>query len=250
VYGGIKITVISKTPLIPINLEKTPIPWNYEFALVTSPELIKMAAKEEQVDPLFFNNFIHVARILHWVIKIRWDSKHNLPAMPKGHKNDYKSLGYLYSSVIDVIQELDFLDLTNHYTTSAQWFVEILTEGALDSPNCDQSKNADIKQIQSENRSLFSSGTNPFNPELEPSTCDLINRALTLCDRSDIFRKKLWGNFRAARIEWLNEYRKPSWRSPRRIERKTKTGEILEEIIVQQGSRGRSTEKLPPLILP
>lgn len=248
-YGGIEITVSSKTALIPINLEKTPIPWDYEFALATSPELLKMAANGEQVDPFFFNSFIHVARILHWVIKIRWNSKHKLPTMPKGHKNDYRSLGYLYSTLIDVIQELDFLGLTSGYDTSAQWFMEILAEGALDCPNCDQSKDADIKGIQSQNKSLFSSGTNPFNPELEPSTYDLINRALILCDRSDVFKKKLWGKFRAARIEWLNEYRKSHWRSPRRIEEKTDTGEIVQKVVIQTGTKGRSTRKLPPFNL-
>jgi hypothetical protein len=245
-------------PLVPIDLEVTPIPWKDQFALATHPALLEMAAVDGEVDALFYGAYCHVAKILHWVIKLSWDSKHKLPKLPRGQKKAYESLGQLYSLVITLCERCHFLGYGSSYNNAAEWFIDVLSEQRLDSPNADQSKDADIKQMQKENKHLFSDLINPFNPLEEPATYQLVEASLAIREKSDIFLKKIWEPLKAARQAWLKEYRKSTWRSPRRIIKKNadespilnKDGfPIIEKVIIQVGRRGNQSQKLPPLFL-
>ncbi len=244
-------TPIESIPLVPINLDKTPMPWKREFQLLTHPDLLEMAAIEREVDPLFCGAYYHVAKVLHWVIKLRWDTKHKLPKLPRGQKKAYKPLGALYNAVIEICQECHFWGYGEQYDNAAQWFIEVLAEGALDCPNVDQSKDSDIKDMQNQNKCLFSAPPeNPFKATEEPSTYELIKAAIAIRGESDVFRKTKWRQLKKARLEWLSEYRQGSWRSPRKVVVKNKEGEVIgEKVVLQVGRGGNQTKTLPPLVL-
>ncbi len=250
--------MIEPIPLVPIDLQLTPIPWKHEFELVTDPALLEMAVVDGKVDALFYGAYYHVAKILHWVIKLSWDSKHILPKLPKGQKKAYKPLGHLYTVTISLCERCHFLGYGNHYNNAAEWFIDVLAEQRLDTPNIDQSKDLDIKQMQKENKQLFSDLINPFNPLQEPATYQLIEAALAICGKSNIFVEERWKPLKAARVEWLKEYRNSRWRSPRRIIKKNEDESpilnedgfpIIEKVFIQVGRRGNQSQKLPPLFL-
>jgi hypothetical protein len=245
-------------PIVPLDLEKTPLPWKNEFQQVTHPDLLGMAAIEGEVDALYYGAYYHMAKILHWVIKLKWDSQHKLPKLPRGQQKAYKPLGKLYVVVINLCQECHFWGYGKQYNNAAEWFAMVLTENALDCPNVDQSKDADIKQMQRQNKQLFSELENPFSPVEEPATYELIEAAIAICGKSDVLRKTIWKRLKEARLEWLNEYRTGVWRSPRRIienneDKSPKLNKdgfpIIEKAFIQVGKGGNQTQTLPPLFL-
>jgi hypothetical protein len=222
-------------PLIPIDLDKVNTPWNSKIAWISSPD--RLPAQKE-IPPLEAITFCHRVHILHWLVKLKWNSKHRTPYTPKGHKETYKPLGELYKRVLNTCMECHLLDLGSEYNTPAEWFRLILFETSVEGQNLNDGKDETVKKLQRGNRELAGL-SNPFNPTAEPHAYRLAQAALAVIDGgNDVFLKEVWRPLVKARQAWVRELRSERWQSMRHDG---------THWFLQSGGGGKNQRKIPPL---
>lgn len=186
------------------NLSAIPAPFNTEIALLMArPIAIEEPYEANEAQKKLLEYWICNWQIaLHWVIKFKWDSKHNFP-YHRGIVNQFKSIGtFLYHQLL-LCQECYSYHkqaTPTPYTNEAKWFAALHDEHLLANfnnvyfpldtkkgvKNCDR-KDADLHI----HRSYCDSVTmleNPFSNSLKlHANALLIDAAISLVHQSDSF---------------------------------------------------------------
>jgi len=227
--------------LIPIDIGSIhPECFGREIGIFSSPKLLLSAAKNGEISANDAISFTHRAYILHWLIKLKWDSQHQLPKFPKGHRDSYRVLGALYKAALDACQQCH--SAQTGYIDAGEWFRKILVEAAIEGPQFNKGKKATLKGVggcdglQRQNK-LLSCYENPFDQEREPHTWHLIEVARQRAEGWDIFRSQVWTPLVQSRKRWSVEFQSDVWRSLI-----LKGGELYE--IIGQGNQKRRVEKV------
>lgn len=77
--------------LIPIDGTKVPAAWLREINNLTSIVLLFQQEQDRRIPANAWTKYLHRVHTFHWLIKLKWDSKHKIPA-PYGNKDTYKPL--------------------------------------------------------------------------------------------------------------------------------------------------------------
>jgi hypothetical protein len=182
--------------------------------------LIILLLRNKKIDPIDWVFYLHRVNILHWIIKLKWNSKHKIPKFPNNVKDkDYKPcylvLAELYVTVVDLCC-LHFSRELTVYQNSANWFAHILYEGTVQSGDCSGKKTVDIKTVQKQNVNL-DNGINPINRNESPHTWKLIEIAKHGIGNKvqESTEEELWQLFIQRRKAWITEYKRPEWKATR-----------------------------------
>ncbi len=185
-----------KTEIIPVCKKGVPTDWH---GLISSIEGAAWVASQTRNSPMLVNS-IHRLLILHWLIKLRWNSKHKVPYTTRGLKDAHKPFGELYKSVSLIIQDCHFRQFgySRDYTHPVIWFAGILSENVVEGAY-QGNKSSGIKILQATTKKLRSY-ENPFDPE-KPHTWKFAQSAIDSAQAHslDIFAKELWRPFLTAR---------------------------------------------------
>ncbi len=183
--------------IIPICRKGVPKDWH---GLISTIEQAGLVAVKTKNSPMLINS-IHRLLILHWLIKLRWNSKHKVPYATKGLKDAHKPFGEVYKGVATIIQDCHFRQFgySRDYTHPVQWFAGILSENAIEG-TFQGNKTEGIKHLQATTKKLRSY-ENPFDQEREPHTWKFAQTAIDSAQAHglDIFAKEQWRPFLAAR---------------------------------------------------
>lgn len=195
-------------------------------------------AKAGQVSAASALNYSHRLHTLHWVIFLKWDSKHSMPRYPHGYKNTYREIGLLYKQMIDLLNELFGFYPNLPYNDAASWFAAILREGTIEGRNGQKGKENDIKRLQSENKQLRSL-INPFDEATQPHAYLFCEYAIALSEKADRISKERWLPFVTSRAAWIQALRSEEWRPVR--------SSPDHRVLVDRRGRGRSKMEILPL---
>jgi hypothetical protein len=163
---------------------------------------------------------VHWVFGLHYVFKLKWDSKHKIPVKLKpASQRAFKLWGeYLYA-VLEMCVECHAATAAGvPYANAAEWFQKVALE----------MKTSDLKAIYFAKKGLkrktvdqqrgllkaLKNYENPGDPKTHPHTFALVEAAITLAERSDVFRKKYWKPFTTAAAQLLeNIEASSSWQT-------------------------------------
>lgn len=123
--------------------------------------------------------------------------------------------------------------------TAAEWFRRIYIEGAIEGRRSNYGKDYDIRLVQKQTATL-KNYDNPFDPEEEPYTFQLFETAISMAEKSDIFRRDLWRELLGAKSTWIKELR-----SSQQLALRDKDGDLY----LQGPGRGSHARKLRPINL-
>ena len=186
-----------KEEIIPICRKGVPTDWHQ---LISSLEQAGCIAAQTRNAAMMVNS-IHRLLILHWLIKLRWNSKHRIPYHTKGLKDAHKPFGEIYKSVSLIVQDIHFRQFgySQDYAHPVEWFGGILSENAIEGAYRGN-KSEGIKHLQAATKKLRSY-ENPFDRETEPHTWKFAQSAIDSAQGYglDIFAKELWRPLLAAR---------------------------------------------------
>ncbi len=186
-----------RTEIIPVCRVGVPKDWHH---LISTIEEAAWVASQTR-NAAMLTNSIHRLLILHWLIKLRWNSKHRIPYHTKGLKDAHKPFGEIYKSVSVIVQDIHFRQFgySRDYTHPVEWFAGILSENVVEGAY-QGNKSTGIKNLQATTKKLRSY-ENPFDPETEPHTWKFAQSAIDSAQSYglDIFAKELWRPFLIAR---------------------------------------------------
>jgi hypothetical protein len=148
----------------------------------------------------FIDSWLYLLRrpsILHWVIKLRFDSKYKLP-MTRLQIKQTKALGTLYAAIFKGCRELR--DYTNGaYMNTAHWFCEIMIESRVEGFS-EGTKFKTIKRLRKENKEI-AQYHNPIEKEY-PHTYLFFQLLLARAEQRDIIRKEILVPLKQARAAY------------------------------------------------
>lgn len=188
-----------KEEIIPICRKGVPTDWHQ---LISSLEQAGCIAAQTRNAAMMVNS-IHRLLVLHWLIKLRWNSKHRIPYHTKGLKDAHKPFGELYKAASLIIQDCHFRQIgySHDYGHPVEWFAGLLGENAIEGA-FQSNKSEGIKHLQGQTKKLRSY-ENPFDPQSEPHTWKFAQSAIDSAQGYglDIFARELWRPFLAARSD-------------------------------------------------
>ena len=199
--------------IVPVNNPRVPSPVAEEIYNLTSPHWVAFAVVNVHGGKLpapLGQSVCHRAHILHWVVKLKYDSKHRMPKVPKGRTNTYKPLGVLYWKALELSLQLPETALRLGLRHGADLWRWLLVEHALEGVPCNY-KPESIKRLKRQN-AILRDYKNPFDSGRTPYTWALIEDARLNAERLDHFRKDYWSPFMNARTKWCTAYQGPEWR--------------------------------------
>ncbi len=186
-----------KEEIIPICRKGVPSDWH---GLIATIEQAGWTASQTRNAGMMVNS-IHRLLILHWLIKLRWNSKHKVPYHTKGLKDAHKPFGEIYKAASLIVQDCHFRQFgySRDYTHPVEWFQGLLAENAIEG-GYRGNKSEGIKNLQAQTKKLRSY-ENPFDYEKEPHTWKFVQSAIDSAQGYglDIFARELWRPFLAAR---------------------------------------------------
>ncbi|WP_206815844.1 hypothetical protein [Chroococcus sp. FPU101] len=177
-------------------------PYHYEFTGCTNPFLLVMLASHQgciyRSDSAIF---VERVCVIHWVIKLRFNSKYKLP-MNREVANFYKPAGILYSDILRASERLHSFT-GDEYQNAAHWFRLILCEQRLGGLNLGTKTNI-LRGIRKDNQ-LLSKYQNPFEEEF-PHTKRLFDLLLAKSELHDIIRKEVLEPIKKSRKAYATDY--------------------------------------------
>ncbi len=209
--------------------------------------------------------------VFHWVIKKKWIKKHKIPIKPKLAKL-FEPKGTYWYWILELCLQLHATQWGNAYDNAGHWYVCLANERKSVDVEAFNSilqyyksgKDQDLKKadesekvwlgkkssvIESERQFIgaLRRGTNLLHPHSYPHHYRLVEAALELKDKSDIFRVKFWNEFLSAYSKWINSLREKT----KSHEQNTKSHEpyfascyaVGQNILVQQG-KGKYTRPI------
>lgn len=179
-------------------------PTYQEFLGVVNPEILKDLARTKGyiscLDFLIFSNRLY---FIHWVIKLRFNSKYKLP-MKREVINYSKPFGVLYAEIFKGCERLH--SFTNgQYRNAAHWFGLIMIERRSEGLNRG-TKAKTLEQMRNESGKL-GQFRNPFEQEY-PHTYYYFQLLLSMSGKNDIFRKEVLEPIKKARKALATAYYK------------------------------------------
>jgi hypothetical protein len=148
---------------------------------------------------------------LHYVFKLKWDSKHKIPVKlkPAAQRGFILWGDYLYAVLELCVQCHAFAFTSVPYANAAEWFQKVALE----------MKTSDLKAIYFAKKGLKRKSVdqqrkllkalkeyeNPGDSITHPHAFALVEAAITLAERSDVFRKKYWNAFKTAYAKLLED---------------------------------------------
>ena len=155
--------------------------------------------------------------ILHWVVKKKWCSKLKIPDSRKIAKS-FEATGEHFKQVLELCIQLHPVSKYGHlYSNARNWFSQIINEvrtaEILAFVERNRTGNEGEAQIAKETCSNISGSLrgcepkNPFCSEAEPHIWRLIESAIEMADKSDLFDKTYWKDFKKSLAD-INKKRK------------------------------------------
>ncbi len=200
-------------PIYPIPVDKVDPPFDEMISMLQKAD-IEVPGALDEVTQFLVTHCLNVwETALHWVTKLKWNTKHEIPGgqeyvralKPMGqalaHEMElcirchagvgYKAAGYLDAShwFSELFMEHQRLDLDESLT--------VTDDGG--------GKTAIIAGFRQNILAVLEEDQNPFDPAIEPHMHKLIDCSLRLVARSDVFRKKYWAPYKRSLRAWITQ---------------------------------------------
>jgi hypothetical protein len=162
---------------------------------------------------------------LHWMIKLECKSKHKIPAkrsVAQPLKPQGKWLGNIFLLCGHVHSRQSLVNLSLPYNHAIEWFIiiccefrddiisEVLTSSRNNSSSSGNSKGQFVKERLADLHKV-NNGVNPLKEiETMPHFSLLIDSAITLSERHDVFSKRYFNPFMKDWRDYINSANSPS----------------------------------------
>ena len=192
--------------LKPVPVQKLEPAWIDVFEVLQEPPTIGVGVAKEDLKnwkptPAQINDAIRLAITwnitLHWVVKLKWDSKHKIP-YPAKVKRVIEPFGKLIYRYLELcIQCHSCLPLgQTRYENAAMWFWKIVRESQRNTIF----RESNIGKTETLNQrratvNAFVDLTNPIPKQDAPYEWDLIETAIKVVNLSDRFETEYWTPF-------------------------------------------------------
>jgi hypothetical protein len=192
-------------------IEASPPPWGAELGWLVSIDRRLIESDVARTGEISMDDYLrwslHLSA-LEWAVFIKWKPKNYKFSTPRGAREQYKTIGEVYASVMDLCEQLHSFEPTGAYLNAAQWFRLVVEEIEVGGWSTGNGLAEDLKQLQSQNAQL-SRGECPFTRE---HTRRLIQLGLAEKDRYNGSRviADLVSHFIRVRKRWTRENRDSS----------------------------------------
>ena len=177
-----------------------------EFSNVINPQiLLKYTEQKEYLSRFDMWEYLRRVFLIHWVIKLHFNSKYKLP-MSRLEIKETKALGTLYADVFTACLLLH-PSTFDEYRNAAQWFSLIMIEKRVEGIN-KGTKAKSLEGIRKENKKLMDY-ENPFEEDF-PHTFRLFEILVSLPRDYDVLQKKALDPIKKSRKAWATAYCDPA----------------------------------------
>lgn len=201
-------------------LEKDDEDWDSAFESIHHPYVRIDIGNDECLNFLAGLTEVHWILGLHYVFKCKWNSKHKIPVKLKPtSQKAFRLWGdYLYTILELCIQCHASPSTRASYTNAAEWFERVAWEMKNNDFNAPLSAKKGMKRESiAQQRELLKAlkrYENPLDPQIDHHSFALIESALNLAERSDIFYKKYWKPLLTAFTRLLEDMENnPDWQT-------------------------------------
>ncbi|MGB3642554.1 MAG: hypothetical protein WBA39_33980 [Rivularia sp. (in: cyanobacteria)] len=199
---------VIEIPPIPINSDIIKPPWDDALDSVQQWHQ-NIACNEAQKQHLQINEIIYIIA-LHWLYRKKYQSKHKIPGKLK-HRKACEPLGDFLHQLLNLCSEVHTISPFD-YMNAGEWFKQIVFEmryGDVQAILSDEQEGGKTKYIDVVRGEIsqLRSYKNPYDSSTSPHTYRLLESAIRIAERSDIFRKKHYSPLIKAYAAWARELR-------------------------------------------
>lgn len=200
---------VIEIPPIPIDAKTIKPPWDDALDSVQKwyPDI---ACSEAQAQHLRINEVIYIIG-LHWLYRKKYSSKHKIPGKLK-HRQACEPLGDFLYQLLNLCSELHTVS-PEGYINAGEWFKKVVFEmrlgdvQAILSDDEGGGKTKYVDEVIRREIAQLRDRENPFDASTSPHTHKLVDAAIGLTNRSDIFLKKHYSPLIQAYTSWARELR-------------------------------------------
>lgn len=199
-------------PLIHIDSKIVKPPWDITLDLLQKWHPSAVCSKA-QAQHLHINDVIHFIGI-HWLYKKKYFSKHKIPGGTKTRKA-CEPLGEFLHQILNLCSEVHTV-CPSGYVNAGEWFSEVVIEmregdvKAILSDDEGGGKTKYVDEVVRREIAQLRDYKNPCDASTSPHTHELVDVAIQIAERSDVFRKKHYSVFIKAYTAWARKLRNNS----------------------------------------
>lgn len=198
---------------IPVPVQVLPEEARCAMAIIQEPFSLPIVLSHAMEERLVLTEF-NWQMVAHWVFKLKWSSKHRLPAKRNEAKN-WKPFGEMILATLELcIQCYAIKGKELPYDNAYQWWSAIALESKYSElMSATQGKDVLVNKMRKE-LAMLRYYKNPYNRKEGPHIFELISTATKLAERNtesgvdlDIFRKEYWSPFLGAYKRLVDAFR-------------------------------------------